>query len=129
MKPCPDRKKQRSRPKLRSRNGIRRLKSIQVKLSDEEFAMVHRKFGRAAAAIAREHWLGFETKEASAPNAEHVLQMVRALYSCQVDIELLSRDPKSRESKGSNVESVMHLNKNFQHLLRVWYSSFSAAKK
>lgn len=129
MKPRPDRKKQRSRPRLRSRNGIRRRKSIQVKLSEEEFAIVHRKFGRAAAAIAREHWLGFETKEASVPNGEHVLQMVRALYACQVDIELLSHDPKSRESKGFNAESVTRLNTNFQHLLRVWYSSFSAAKK
>jgi hypothetical protein len=98
-------------------------------LSDAEYEYVRRTFGRLAPAIAREHWLGFQTKNPKAPNAESVLPMVRALYSCQVDIEHLNHQCQAKQTGGPLMDTLKLLNRNFQHLIRVWSSNFSAAKK
>ncbi len=127
MKPDP-KKKPRLRPRARNRNGKARKKSIQIKLSDEEYDFVRRMFGRAAAAMARDYWLGFQAKNPTAPNAESVLPMVRALYACQADIECLVRQFQANQS-GQLIDTLQHLKNNFQNLICVWYSIFSAKKQ
>lgn len=128
MKPDP-KKKPRPRPRARNRNGKARKKSIQIKLSDEEYEFVRRRLGKAAAAIARDHWLGFQTKNPTAPNAESVLSMVRALYACQVDIECLERQHQTNQKVGPLFETMKLLKNNFQNLIFVWSSNFSAKKQ
>ena len=127
MKPDP-KKKPRPRPRARNRNGQRRAKYIQVRLSDAEYEIVRRKLGRAAAAIAREHWLGFQTKSSTAPNAESVLPMARALYACQGEIERLHRQVEANQKGGSLLDTLKLLKNHFQHLIRVWSSNSSIAK-
>lgn len=128
MKPDP-KKKPRPRPRARNRNGKARKKSIQIKLSDEEYEFVRRMFGKAAAAIARDHWLGFQTKNPTAQNAESVLSMVRALYACEVDIECLERQFQAKQTGGPLLDTLKLLKKNFQNLICVWYSIFFAKKQ
>jgi len=129
MKPEPKKKKSRSRPEVRSRNGQRRSKSIQIKLSEEEYDIIRRKYGRASAAIAREHLLGFELKAAEAPNAGSVMPMVRALYACQVEIAHLGRNARANQTDVPFGKTLKLLDANFEHLIRTWSSNFSAAKK
>ncbi|MGJ8642067.1 MAG: hypothetical protein ACSHX9_01560 [Luteolibacter sp.] len=129
MKPQVKKNKPKSRPKVRSRNGHRRTKSIQIKLSDEEYDIIRCKYGRVAAAIARDHLLGFESKAAEAPNAGSVMPMVRALYACQVEIAHLGRYARAKQTGAPFLETLKLLDVNFEHLIRTWSSNFSTAKK
>ncbi len=110
-------------------NGKPRKKSIQVKLSAEEYDFVRRTFGKAAAAIARGYWLGFEQKAPKNPDAESILLMVRALYACEIEIHRLSRKAGAIQTGGSFADTLKPLQEKFQHLVSVWFSNFSATTR
>ena len=128
MKPDP-KKKPRKRPPVRSRNGQCRNKAIQIKFSEEEFLQVRRKLGRLAAAIARDHLLGFETKAQTITDREAVLKVLRAFHGFDSEIARLCRKFAKNPSDSRILKLMESIQQEFNKVIRVWSSNFSAAKK
>jgi hypothetical protein len=128
MKPDP-KKKPRKRPPVRSRNGQCRNKAIQMKFSEQEFLEVRRKFGRLAAAIARDHLLGFETKSQTIADRESVLRMLRAFHGFDSEIARLMHKFATKPSDSRILKLMESIQQEFNKVIRVWSSNFSAAKK
>ena len=108
-------------------NGKPRTKYIQIPLTEEEYAEVRRKFGKGAAAIARDNWLGFEMKAATSPEADSILPMARALYACLTNIQQLEIENSKKKQPERIVKELQLLSINFNHLITVW-SSISSSK-
>jgi hypothetical protein len=128
MKPDP-KKKPRKRPPVRSRNGQCRNKAIQIKFSEEEFRQVRRKLGRLAAAIARDYLLGLETKAHSIADRESDLRMLRALHGFDSEIARLIRKFAAKPSDSRILKLMESIQQEFNKVIRVWSSNFSAATK
>ena len=119
--------KPRERPARRNQNGRKRVKKIEVKLTEQEYTVVRQKFGRHAAAMARAHWLGFRVANPTTPNKQHILNVASALFAHRLEGIKLRR--LVADGYG---ESAARLLKNeqtkFNTLTHLWLSIYSAAR-
>lgn len=124
MKPKPTPKKQVQRPVIRNRNGNRRTVKIEIKLTEEELKKIRKKFGRLAAAVARDHWLGFEPKDVKNPTKQAKLAVARAMHSHRIAMETIRK--LVRSSCGPAADEALEAEiQKFNELARVCFSSFS----
>ena len=63
------------RPSRRKRNSVSRSKKLEVRLSPQESAITRGKFGRAAAAVARQFLLGYRVTNPTPPDRAELLEV------------------------------------------------------
>jgi hypothetical protein len=83
----PKKARVKKRPPLRNRNGKKRGKVIQIRLTEEEFRAIRAAWGRSAAAVARMCLLGHEPPSRAALEPEDVRKMIHALHAFFVAAE------------------------------------------
>ena len=126
MKPKPNKpeKKPRvkKRPPLRSRNGKKRDKALQVRLTEDEFRAIRAAWGRRAAAVARMCLLGHEPPPRAALESEDSRKLIHALYAYFVAAEKTRhwiRQHGGDEAKAA----LLKEDEAFNHLARVCYTN------
>jgi hypothetical protein len=123
MKPKSPRK-QPKRPVIRNRNGQRRTKKIEIKLTPEELQKIRKIYGRLAAAVARDYWLGFEPKDVKTPSKKAMLAVARAMHGYRLEMEKLRQLVKS--SCGQAADEILNAEEQkFNELARTCFSNFS----
>jgi cyanophycinase-like exopeptidase len=113
------------RPKRRSIKPKKRTKKIEVKLADDEHSTVRKKFGRLAAAIAREHWLGFRVANPTTPDKQQILGVAAALHAHRVEVMKLRR--LVADGYGDKAAKLLQREQEkFNHITQQWFSNYSA---
>ncbi len=116
------------RPKRRSIKAKKRTKKIEVKLADDEHSTVRKKFGRLAAAIAREHWLGFRVANPTTPDNQQILTVGAALHAHRMEVMKLRR--LVADAYGDNAAKILKDEETkFNNLTHLWFSLFSTPQK
>lgn len=124
MKPEPPPKKQVQRPVIRNRNGQRRTEKIEVKVTKEELKKIRKNFGRLAAAVARDNWLGFEVKDVKNPSKKAKLAVARAMHGHRIAMEKIRLLVKASCGPAAD-EALEAEEQKFNELARVCFANFS----
>ena len=127
MNPEPEDKPPR-RPAVRNRKGQRRTKKLEVKLTEPELRMIRKKFGRLAAAAARNFLLGFRVANPSTPDKAVAIESARALHSYHISVDKLRQRIKQHlgtEADALTAALMAAEEQLFQSLLNTWFSNFS----
>jgi hypothetical protein len=119
-KPKPPVKK---RPPLRQRNGKKRSKVLQVRLSESEFREIRAAWGRRASAVARMCLLGHEPPPRAALESEDARKLIHALYAYFKSAEKTRN--WTRRQGGDEVKAALaEEDQAFNHLAGLCYSNF-----
>jgi hypothetical protein len=121
-KPDSNKSELKKRPPLRNRNGKKRGKVIQIRLTEEEFRAIRAAWGRRAAAVARMCLLGHEPPPRAVLEAEDARKMIHALHAFFVAAEK-TRNWIRRNGADEAKAALATEDQAFDHLARVCYSN------
>lgn len=112
------------KPPLRSRNGQKRDKVIQVRVSQPEFRKIKAAHGRSAAAVARLFLCGHAVPKQSVLVDAEKLALTHALHALFVAVEQTLAMARKRNDASllSHLDTVKQA---LTHLLRVCFSNIS----
>lgn len=110
------------RPPLRNRNGKKRGKVIQIRLTEEEFRAIRAAWGRRVAAVARMCLLGHEPPPRAVLEAEDARKMIYALHALFVAAEK-TRNWIRLNGANEAMAALAMEDQAFNQLARVCYSN------
>ena len=112
------------KPPLRSRNGQKRDKVIQVRVSQPEFRTIKAAHGRFAAAVARLFLCGHVVPKQSVLVDTENLAITHALHALFVAVEQTLAMARKRNDS-SLLAQLEIVKQALTHLLRICFSNFS----
>jgi hypothetical protein len=118
----PKKARVKKRPPLRNRNGKKREKVIQLRLTEAEFRAIRAAWGRRAAAVARMCLLGHEPPPRALLEGEDARKMIHALYALFAAAEK-TRYWIRRNGADEAKAALAKEDEAFNHLARVCYSN------
>ena len=102
---------------------VSRSKKLEVRLSPQESAITRGKFGRAAAAVARQFLLGYRVTNPTPPDRAEMLEVARAIFWHRLAVLELRRLVQT--TFGADAAKLLQTeNETFNHLTTIWLSNF-----
>lgn len=111
------------RPVLRNRNGNKRKKAIQIRVSEIELRAIRAAWGRRAAAVARMCLLGHEPPPRAMLESEDARKLILALYAYFKAAEK-TRSLIRRKGDNAAKAALAKELEAFNQLARVCYTRF-----
>lgn len=124
MTPESPKRRHPARPAIRNRSGETRNCKIEVKVTEKELALIRNTFGRAAAAAARDFWLGFEPKDYANPRKKSALAIARAMHANRIEMEKLRQLVKASCEHPAG-EILQAEEQKFNEIAKLCFSNFS----